>query len=335
MKATIKDVAKAAGVSPSTVSRALQNNPRISEAARSRIRQIAEDMGFRPNPIARSLVSRETRVIGVVFPADLSESLAHPFYPKVLQGLGQAAARRSYYMLMGTGQEGQSTAEVVRSLEESGYVSGLVLLAAEKGFRTDCTLPMVTIGRPGSTEKNCCVDNDNISVGREAAQYLIDRGHKKIMLLGWDSQYAVTIHRRVGFEQALQENGLPLREDWMIPTRFLDMSTDQNALMSVFQKEDRPTAVVCMDDAQAITLTACLKTLGLEVPGDVSLISFNNTEAGRLHRPALTSFDVNPYRLGMAAMDMILDILSGQEAPSCVDVPFLLMERESVARLHQ
>lgn len=335
MKATIKDVAKVAGVSPSTVSRALQNNPRISEAVRSRIRQIAEDMGFRPNPIARSLVNRETRVIGVVFPADLSESLAHPFYPKVLQGLGQAAAQRSYYMLMGTGQEGQSTAEVVRSLEDSGYVSGLVLLAAEKGFQTDCSLPMVTIGRPGGTDKTCCVDNDNISVGREAAQYLIDRGHKKIMLLGWDSQYAVTIHRRAGFEQALRENGLPLREDWIIPTRFLDKNTDSTALLNVFRKEDRPTAVVCMDDAQAIALSACLGSLGLTVPGDVSLISFNNTEAGKLHKPALTSFDVNPRRLGAAAMDMLLDILCGQETPSCVDVPFLLMERDSVIRLQQ
>ena len=333
MTATIKAVAKVAGVSPSTVSRALQNNPRISEAVRSRIRQIADDMGFRPNPIARSLVSRETRVIGVVFPADLSESLAHPFYPKVLQGLGQAAAKRNYYMLMGTGQEGQTTADVVRLLEDSGYVSGLVLLAAEKGFRPSGSLPMVTIGRPGGTEKTCCVDNDNISAGREAAQYLIRRGHKKIMLLGWDSQYAVTIHRRVGFEQALQENGLPLREDWIIPTRFLDKSTDQSSFRAVFQKEDRPTAVVCMDDAQAIALSACLDSLGLKVPGDVSLISFNNTEAGRLHNPPLTSFDVNPHRLGTAAMDMLLDILGGQDAPSCVDVPFLLMERESVARL--
>jgi len=335
MKATIKDVAKAAGVSPSTVSRALQNNPRISEAARSRIRQIAEDMGFRPNQIARSLVNRETRVIGVVFPANLSQSLAHPFYPQVLQGLGQIAAQRKHYMLLGTGQEGQSTADVIRSLEDSGYVSGLILLAAEEGFDAGCSLPAVTIGRPAGTENMYCVDNNNISVGREAAQYLIDRGHEKLMLLGWDSQYAVTVHRRIGFEQALKDNGLPLREDWIVPTRFLDNHTDQSSLMSIFRKEERPTAVVCMDDAQAITLTACLGSLGLTVPWDVSLISFNNTEAGRLHMPALTSFDVNPFQLGSSAMNMMLDILSGQEPPTCIEVPFLLMERDSVARAHK
>ena len=104
VKCTIKDVAKAAGVSPSTVSRALHNNPRISEQARERIRALAKEMGFHPNQMARSLVNRRTRVIGIVFPANLAESLGHPFYPQVLQGLGQTAAERRHYVLLGTGQ---------------------------------------------------------------------------------------------------------------------------------------------------------------------------------------------------------------------------------------
>ena len=114
VKCTIKDVAKAAGVSPSTVSRALHNNPRISEQARERIRALAKEMGFHPNQMARSLVNRRTRVIGIVFPANLAESLGHPFYPQVLQGLGQTAAERRHYVLLGTGQGGETTPEAIR-----------------------------------------------------------------------------------------------------------------------------------------------------------------------------------------------------------------------------
>ena len=136
VKCTIKDVAKAAGVSPSTVSRALHNNPRISEQARERIRTLAKEMGFHPNQMARSLVNRRTRVIGIVFPANLAESLGHPFYPQVLQGLGQTAAERRHYVLLGTGQGGETTPEAIRQLVDSGYVSGLVLLAADAAPNT-------------------------------------------------------------------------------------------------------------------------------------------------------------------------------------------------------
>ena len=126
-----------------------------------------------------------------------------------------------------------------------------------------------------------------------------------------------------------------MNRDWIVPSRFLDNYTDQDLLLSIFRKEDRPTAVVCMDDAQAIALTACLASLGLSVPGDVSLISFNNTEIGRYHQPALTTFDVHPYQLGVKAMRLMLDVLSGKaEAPAAIDVPFTLVPRDSVVNLN-
>ena len=122
MKTTIKDVAKAAGVSPSTVSRALHDHPRISEEVRVHIRQLSEEMGFHPNQMARSLVSRRTRVIGVVFPGEMAQSLGHPFYPQVLQGMGQAAAQRRYYLLLGIGQEGGSLSDTALMFFEWCFV---------------------------------------------------------------------------------------------------------------------------------------------------------------------------------------------------------------------
>ena len=131
MKVTIKDVAKAAGVSPSTVSRALHDNPRISEEMRKQIKKIAQEMDFHPNQMARSLVSRRSRIIGVVFSGEGGDSLNHSFYPSVLQGLGHVAGARRYHVLLGTGTEGDSTQEAVRQLTDSGFAEGLIVLTAE------------------------------------------------------------------------------------------------------------------------------------------------------------------------------------------------------------
>ena len=104
----------------------------------------------------------------------------------------------------------------------------------------------------------------------------------------------------------------------------------------MFRAPDRPTAAVCVDDAMAIGLTSLLKGLGLTVPDDVSIVSFNNTDAGRYHTPALTSFEIDPYRLGVSAMHLMLDVLKGKvEAPCGIEVPFTLIERESVSTIGQ
>ena len=103
-------------------------------------------------------------------------------------------------------------------------------------------------------------------------------------------------------------------------------------LAAVFRAGERPTAAVCMDDALAIGLTGLLKGMGLDVPGDVSIVSFNNTDAGKYHIPALTSFEIDPYRLGMSAMHLMADVLKGAaDAPRSIEVPFTLIERDSVA----
>lgn len=331
MKATIKDIARAAGVSPSTVSRALHNNPRISESMRKQIQDIARDMNFHPNQMARSLVSRKTRIVGIVFPLDAGVSLGHPFYPAVLQGLGHVASERRYHMLLGTGSEAVTSVGAVEQMIESGYVSGLIVLAAEDCPEEDVSVPVVVIGRPQDPESRDFVDTDNVRAGYEATRYLLERGHGRIALIGYDKQFMVTVDRRRGYEQALSEAGIPFRRDWVVHSRFIENTTDNALLSEIFTAPDRPTAVVSMDDALSIGLTSSLDGLGLSVPGDVSVVSFNNTEASRYHNPPLTSYDVNPFQLGASAMTLMLDRLKGKlQKPTHVEVPFKLVERDSV-----
>ena len=326
MKATIKDVARAAGVSPSTVSRALHDSPRISEAVRARVKQAAKELDFHPNQMAKSLVSRRTRIVGIVFPGDMSKSLGNPFYPSVLQGLGHAADERRYHLLLVTGGGAE---EGGRQVVDGGYASGLILLAAEDAPTRDPGVPVVVIGHPREEAGWYYVDNDNVAAGRAGTEYLLSRGHRRILLLGYDRRYIFTVDRRLGYEQALDAADIPVRRDWIVPSRLIQ---ELGELAPLFATPERPTAAVCMDDALAIGLTGLLKGMGLEVPGDVSIVSFNNTDAGKYHIPALTSFEIDPHRLGMSAMHLMADVLKGAtDVPRSIEVPFTLIERDSVA----
>ena len=332
MKVTIKDVAKAVGVSPSTVSRALHNNRRISQEVRDRVQKAAEEMNFHPNQMARSLVSRQTRIVGIVFPGGATKNMGNPFFPLVLQGLGAAAGARHYNLLLATGSEELTSIEAGKQLVDGGYVSGLILLAAEDVPAERLSVPVVLVGRPPHECIRLSVDNNNVEAGYQAARYLLDRGHRRLMFLGYDRQFIVTVDRLTGFEKALKEARLPLPKEWLVPGRYLESSIDKARLEAIFRGPDRPTGVVCIDDALAIGLCGFLKRLGLNAPQDVSLISFNNTDAGRYHIPSLTSFDVDAYHLGMRAMELMLDVLGDcAQEPAAIEVPFTLIERDSVA----
>lgn len=330
MKVTIKDVAKKAGVSASTVSRALRNNNRISPEVRARVQQVARELNFHPNQMARSLVKRHTPIIGVVFPNDLRMNLGNPFYPSVLQGLGHAASERRHHVLLITGSETLSPSESSRQAVESGYVSGLIRLTAENAATGENEAPEVVIGHPADAQNRYYVDNANAQAGYEAARHLLEHGHRRIVLAGYDPQYIFTVDRREGYERALREAGIAVREAYILSCG--PLQKDEGTLRELFQSPGRPTGVVCMDDAQAIALCRGLDALGLRVPRDVSVVSFNNTEASRYHNPPLTTFDLQPYQLGVRAMNLMLDRLTGAVTePTSIYVPFTLIQRQSVA----
>ena len=339
LKATIKDVARLAEVSPSTVSRALRDNPRISEEVRARVHKVATELDFHPNQMARSLVKRETRIVGVLFAETAAASMGHPFYPAVLQGLGKVAGERRYHMLLSTGAENMTEEAAMRDMADSGFASGLICLAtltAPDENAQKIALPMVEIGHPTDPEHSYYVDNDNVLAGFEATRYLLERGHRRILFLGFDKRFFMMANRLKGFRQAMAAHQVPVREDWIVPARMIENALDFTHLGEIFRADNHPTAVVSMDDPLSIGLNGFLLTLGLSVPTDVSIVSFNNTQVGQYHSPALTSIDVHPRELGMHAMTLLINIIKGKVSqPTHIDVPFTLVERDSVSVIRQ
>ena len=337
MKATIKDVARLAQVSPSTVSRALRDNPRISEDVRQRVKQIAAELDFHPNQMARSLVSRSTRIVGVIFAGSAAASMGHPFYPQVLQGLGRAASDGRYHILLSTGADELNTEEAIHDVAESGFVSGLISLATQtqkQGAVRASGLPIVEIGHPFDPDNSCSVDNDNVAAGYEVTKYLLERGHRKILFLGFDSRFFVMTNRLKGFRQAMAETKSPVREDWIVSSGMIESALEFDRIGEIFSADDHPTAVISMDDPLSIGLIGFLSTLGLQTPRDVSVVSFNDSQAGRYFAPALTSVNIHPEELGERAMKLLLDVIRGKtEAPRHITVPFHIVERDSVANI--
>ena len=239
MKATIKDVARAAGVSPSTVSRALHDSPRISEKVRERVKQAAKALDFHPNQMAKSLVSRKTRIVGIVFPGDVSKSLGN-LLPKSPVGAEGAAGERRYHLLLVTAGGEVSAEEASRQAVDSGYVSGLLLLAAEDVPTRDPGVPVVVIGHPRDEAGWHYVDNDNVAAGRAATQHLLAHGHRRILLLGYDRRYIFTVDRRLGYEQALDDAGIKVRKAWIVTSRPIQYPDASEKLIAIFRPRTGP-----------------------------------------------------------------------------------------------
>ena len=335
MKSTIKDIARKAGVSPSTVSRVISGSNRISEETQKKIRAIMEEMHYRPNLLARSLVNRTTNAIGVFSATSAEISMKHPFFAEALRGMGTMAARSNMHLLVGTSASQEDDGRVVREMIDSGMIEGLILLStlrddpvAEQLHRHN--FPFVVIGHPQHGERYHRVDSDNEKAGYMVTEYLLSRGHERICYLGVDHTLSVTCQRQAGFQAALKAAGIPVSPQVFLPN---PIHNGEDELPEALLAPNGPTAVVAQDDALAIWLISALTKTGRRVPEDVSIISFNNAAVSAYTSPPLTSVEVHPFLLGEQAMALLLDLIKEPGMPPAwVEVPVQLMERGSVGR---
>ncbi len=214
MPVTIKDVAKAAGVSPSTVTRVIQNKSTISDETKKRVRKAMKELNYHPNLNARSLVSSYTQVIGLVLPDDSDVFYQNPFFPSVLRGIAQVASENHYAIQIATGKDEKERLKAISQMVYGKRVDGLIFLYAQENdplvkLVVDEQFPFLILGKSLSPFIPL-VDNDNIQAGFDATEYFIKKGCSRIAFIGGAKKLFVTQDRLKGYEQALQENQLPL-----------------------------------------------------------------------------------------------------------------------------
>lgn len=341
MAVTLKEVAALAGVSPSTVSRTCKDHPSISEETKEKVRRAMAELGYEPGvPLTQeNFSSQPVRTIGVILPPSHKETYENSFYLEVIRGISQFCNRRNYTNTVITGQDEEETLQAIRAMARSSQADGFILLYSRQPdpileYLYTEGLLYVLIGKAYQyANQTIYIDNDNSLAGQEATEYLIRLGHKKIAYLGSDSSLMFSADRKAGYQLALALHQLPVRPEYCveIPSVPKDASACIRRLLT---EPDPPTAAVVSDDILAVALgQACLEK-GLSIPGDLSIISFNNSLFARLTSPQLTSIDVNSFQLGIEAASQAINHIENPNLMATkIIVPHRLVERNSCRKL--
>lgn len=308
---TIRDVAARAGVSKSTVSKYLTSTPYVSGEARARIETAISELGYRPNSSARALVSGRTRFLGVLVP-----SIANPYQADLLEGIERAAAPRNLGTLLAIAD---NDAPLERSLLNGLLGSGADGLIVSSAHAEDAEvialrhsgIPVVLAGRHLAGDDVDYVVIDNHEGARIAVDHLVGLGHRRIAHVGGPTSVLDFAQRSRGYAHAMREHGLEALPA-LCPERLPSPDYGREALRALARlpARERPTAVFASVDWIALGLLAEATRQGLVVPGDLSVIGFDNFSYCELTPVPLTTIDARPEYMGQRAVDLLASRIS-------------------------
>ncbi|MFD1334218.1 LacI family DNA-binding transcriptional regulator [Oceanobacillus iheyensis] len=316
MSVTIKDVAKKANVSPSTVSRVLSDSDKISEKTKRKVRKVMNELGYHINYNARVLVQKSTKTIGIVMKHSATHSWHNPFFPEVLRGISTYCHKLDYSISLTTGESEESIYKEVVKMVHGKRIDGIIVLYSKKDdkvvpFLIEHQVPFVVIGKPMEhTNEIMYVDNDNVQAGKEAAEFLIDLGHEEIGFIGDNPDFQVIQDRMNGFKEALLSNDLFYRDEYI---KYVNDNNNRKIVTELFNQEITPTALVISSDIQAIGILKLLHEIGYRVPDDISIVTFNKTFITELSIPSLTTVNTQTYQLGYESSRCLIELINEPE----------------------
>ena len=310
MAVTIRDVAKQAGVSIRTVSRVMNNQGEISDQTRERVRLVIDELGYRPNSLARGLVSGKSLSVGLII-----TQITDPFFPEVVLGVESVARQHSYSVfLCNTNEDPQQEVNYVRALVDK-QVDGIILcgtrLSREQVDEVASQYPIsfLTSRRPNVASAVRLEAQVGIT---EITQHLLDLGHQKIGHLGW-GLYGEN-ERQSGYLSALQNNAITPQDHWIVRMPRASIETGREAAYQLMKQAPEITAITCYNDLTALGALQALSELGYHVPEDVSLVGFDDIQMSSLVQPALTTMRIPRFKVGQMVMNLLLQrIVGGRE----------------------
>ena len=312
MAITIKDIAKAAGVSHTTVSRALHDHPVISQETVAEIKRLAVRMGYVPNATARGLKTRRTCALGVIV-----SHIDDPFWSEVLQGIDEVLHPAGYSLFVTvTHRDRQREKEVVQALVQRG-VDGVILCAPQFSPEQSQSLnayglPMVVVNNEGSGESKYLVYNEDRYGIRLVTRHLIALGHRKIAFLGNVEGGRTTSEREKGYREELQASQIEVTEDYIHLAPHSTPGGGSTATEYLLALPDRPTAIICYNDNMAVGVYRTLYQAGLRVPQDMSVAGYDDIAIAAYLTPPLTTLRQFKLDLGSGAARMMLHLLEAR-----------------------
>ncbi|HWQ52825.1 MAG TPA: LacI family DNA-binding transcriptional regulator [Bryobacteraceae bacterium] len=327
---TIKDIARAASVSHSTVSRALRDSPMVGRETADRIRRIAQESGYRASAVARSLATSRTRTIGVVV-----TSIADPFAAEVVSGIEEAADSQGYSVILAdSNADPEREVRVVTALQER-RVDGIVVTSSRVGalyvpLLAQMRVPIVLVNNQHPSEFVHSVMIGNREAALAAVNHLVALGHRRIAYLGDRFGHQSDTERFAGYREALEQADLPFTPE-LVMHGDGKLEGGEQAMCRLLSLAARPTAVFCYNDMSAVGALAGIRTRGLRIPEDISVVGFDDLPIARYTWPPLTTVRQPKRQMGRLAVERLLSHPTGIEENTTV--PGELIVRASTAPL--
>ncbi len=309
MPVTIKDIAQKAGVSHSTVSRALRDNSLISAETRKLVQETALELSYLPSTAARSLKTNRSQVLGVIV-----SNIDDPYFSEILQGMEEVAQASSYSLFISASQHDPEREQTIVKVMRQHRVDGVIICSTpfsdeQNQQFSKYGIPIVVVNNQSAEEYRYSIYHDDLDGSRQITQHLINLGHTKIAYLGNSRSGRTTQDRLAGFCQQMQLAGLSISPDYMYEIPGSEPEYTSRALNHFFGLRDRPTALICFNDMMAIVLLKALQQRGIQVPEEFSITGFDNIVFSDYTNPPLTSFDQPKRFIGQKAAELLLGLL--------------------------
>lgn len=327
---SLKDLAKALGVSIPTVSRALKDSPEISRELCAKVKQLAKEMDYRPNPFAMSLRKNTPRIIGVIVP----DIVTH-FFASILSGIEDMAVANGYFVIITTSHESYEYEK--RNIENlvNMRVEGIIACLSQEttdynhlAALADINMPLILFDRVCLTEQFSTVVADGAHSAQIATQHLLDNGSKRVAFIGGGNHLDIVKRRKHGYLEALRENRIPIEKELVI-CRKIDYEEGKIATESLLTLPEPPDAILAMNDTLAFAAMEVIKNHGLRIPQDVALIGYTDEQHANYVEPKLSAVSHQTYKMGETACSLLIDRIKGDKTVKQVVIPTHLQIRGS------
>lgn len=333
---TIRNVAEKAGVSITTVSHVINGTRYVSDELIQRVHAAMDELNYRPNVLARGLRRGDTRTIGLVVPDN-----SNPFFAEVARVIEDVGFKNGYSVILCNSDDDLSKEAAYLNVLIAKQVDGVIFIAAGSEYEhllelTGRNIPVVVVDREIEHALADIILVDNELGGYEAAKYLVDLGHKKIACITGPSEVTPSAGRVQGYRRALEEAGIPLRQDYVTAGDF-HFQGGEAAMVRLLELEDPPTAVFACNDWMAVGTFRAVRKAGKQIPKDVSIVGFDDIQLASVVNPTLTTIAQPISDMAtMAAELLITRMQNSQEIPTQRTLlnPILRI-RESCTRLMQ
>jgi DNA-binding LacI/PurR family transcriptional regulator len=329
---SIKDIARLAQVSHPTVSRALQFSPLVNAKTAERIRKIAEDSGYRASAVARGLVTRQTRTIGLVV-----TTVADPFTSEVVSGIEQTANDHGYSVFLADSNADPEREKRVVQYFAERRVDGIIVTSSRVGalylpMLSQMRVPIILVNDqyPGAFVHSVMIRN--LEGAQAVAAHVAGLGHRRIAYLGDQFGYQSDVERFAGYRAALDAAGIPFLPELVVHGDGKPEAA-MRAMDTLLALHRPPTAVCCYNDMSALGAMRSIRMHGLRVPEDISVTGFDDLFIASYTQPPLTTVRQPMRRMGQLAMDHLLLLISGEESEVKIRIDSELIVRESTARV--